>query len=59
MAGDDEGFGQRQGEAVAAEQVPAIGADNVVCFRFANVEEGAVEDEPGWIGAGALQRLVD
>jgi hypothetical protein len=39
--------------------VAAIGADDVRTFADTDVEVGAIEDQPGFVGARALQGLVD
>jgi len=56
---DDERILERQAEGIAAEQMPSIGADEVVRLGIADIEAGPVEDEARAVGAGTFHRLTD
>ena len=58
VAGDQDGTLQRQVERIAAEQMAAVGADDVMRAGLRHVDERAVEDEAGFVGARAVEGVV-
>ena len=59
MIRDKEGIFQRQAERVAAVQVAAISGDNLLAVPVREVQISAIEDDTGFVGAGAFHRLHD
>lgn len=56
---DDEGFFERERKRIRAVEVLSVSGYNVVCFRIADVDEGAIEDISGGIDTGTFHRFVD
>lgn len=53
VLGDDQVLGKGQIEGIAAEQMPAIRAHQIVILGLADIEAGTREDAAGFIHAGA------